>query len=154
MEDSYLINGIREFEHQSYPLAFDYLTYSKSTTPKYYYYYGLSCYYTKQYDKAIGALYQLNDNKSIKEVLIESFLRVDDLDNIIKLYQLRHIDDYINGLTLLFRSVRYRIINMISKLLRYGADPNKICNNLFKTPLNYAMIYQDFELIELMVFKI
>ena len=151
--DQYLTKGITEFEQQSYPLALDYLRLSQSTSLQYYYYFGLACYYNRYYLEAIGALYQLNDNKAVKEPLIECFLRLNDLDNIVKLYKLRHIDDYINGLTLLFRSVKYRIFDVIKSLLKYGANPYKICDSLFKSPLNYAMIYNDIEIIEIMMFK-
>jgi hypothetical protein len=53
----------------------------------------------------------------------------------------------------LFRSVKYRIFDVIKSLLKYGANPYKICDSLFKSPLNYAMIYNDIEIIEIMMFK-
>lgn len=151
--DEYAIKGIEEFHHQSYQLANDYFNLSQSTNQDYHYYFGLSSYYTKDYSKAIGYLYQFNNTKPVSEVLIESFLRINDLDNIIDLYKLNNVDDYINGLTLLFRSVKYRIFEMIARLMRYGASPYKECQSLFKTPLNYTMIYNDFELIEILIFK-
>lgn len=152
MNDEMLTNGIIEFNRQRYPLANNYFKLSNTTNHNYYYYYGLSSYYTKDYAKAVDCLYQLNNEASVSEVLIESFLRLNDLDNIVKLYRLSNIDDYINGLTLLFRSVRYRIFQMIERLLKYGANPHKTCDNPFKTPYNYALIYGDIDLL-LMLYK-
>ena len=154
MDDEFVAKGIDEFNCQAYSIANIYFERSKSNSLEYYYYYGLCNYYLKNYSKAVGCLYQLNYENSVKEVLIESFLRLNNLDQIVKLYKLNNIDDYINGLTLLFRSVRCRIFDMIIKLLKYGADPYKICDNIFKTPINYAMIYNDFEMIETLVLKV
>lgn len=118
----------------------------------------MDAYLAQDYELAkLLWIYHYQENTH-REYVIEILLRLNDLNTIVGLYRLSNIDDYIDGLTLLYRSVKYRLYHVIKRLIRYGADPHKECLHklevgMYGSPYNYAKLYNEQTLINVLSFK-